>query len=377
MAMSSEEIQDNREQLELFTEYKLGSVHLSRIVPLWDLLPLYLFSRRNEVPADTAAADIASRKHEFTHRDEKISVEVRPAMLRTKAGNRSRFIFPGEREQLIASTIRALAVRGDAHVGTTAAKDGGTLITVAFTIRQLRSELEHTGHTLSHAEIMEGLDILGKTFVTLTRSRSDEEPIDDEFPFYTRHMAQGDKRIVVLNPVESQQILAGAYRSLNYTRLMSLADPLARWLYQYLHAEHRGVVKPELGKHSATFEITLQLLFERGIVPPTKELRKAIQRVRNALDVLSAAGVLYVTKECPSGYQETVHKAATAGRSKIVGAAWKPILSFQEADEIINENSEATYRKPEFNYLALESRLIKAKPIRERLIHSAERARQK
>ena len=363
---------DSAGQLELFTEYQLGPAHLSRVIPAWDILGIFLISRRNEVPPDTPAANILPRKHEFQQGSETIGFEVRPALLTAKGGRTSRVIFAGEREQLVAAAIRALAVRGEAVLGKTPGKNAESWhVTVAFTVRQLRAELESTRHTFSHAEVMEALDILGKTLVTITRTRAhtDDQPISDDFSYYTNHMAQGDKRIVVLNAFESQLILAGAYRALNYARFMSLDDPLARWLYQYIHTEHRGARKPKPDQKPVPFWFTLDQLLERGVLQPTKELRKTIQRVRNMLTLLAEKMVLdrNADESAPAGYLEELTHQATGGRRKIVGARWGVFISVREVDDIIDENSEAMTRNDAFIKYPLRERLRIAKQPRENL----------
>lgn len=359
---------NNEGQLELFSEFRLGAAHLSRIIPVWDLLGIFLLGRQNEIPPNTPAAEIKPRRHEFPQRNERITFEVRPAML-SKASEKTRMIFAGEREQLVAAAIRALAVRGDARIGVQPGKKLARHVTVAFTVRQLRAELQATNHTFSHSEIMEALEVLGKTSVTITRAREGEQPIVDEFAFYTNHMAQGDKRIVVLNSLESQLILDGAYRSLNYTRLMSLDDPLARWLYQYIHAEHRGARKPEFGQERTPFYFTLDQLFERGVLNRTKELRKSIQRVRNMLDRLCKAKVLDTGDEGEprAGYVEELSHEPTGGRRKITGARWGVFLSARDVDEIIDENAEAKYRGGPYDSYTPEQRIKLTTTARENL----------
>lgn len=345
------------QQFELFTEFQIGSpqARLSRIIPLTDLLGVYLFSRNNAVPPNTPASAIRPRHHQFVHRDENISFEVRPAILAAHGG-KTKVIFPGEREQLVASAIRALAVRGDALLGTKPGKGESYLVTVTLTIRQLRAELASTGHTFSHAEVMEALEILGKTSVSLTRQREGEKPIKMDYSLFTSQMSQEDNYLIVLSELESQQIVAGAYRSLNYPRMMQLADPLARWLYQYIHSEHRGARKSRQDQAKSPFVITLHGLIARGVISETKELRKAILRVRRTLETLADAGVLDADDTQP-GFVETIAKTATGGRAKIAGAEWSLLISDSDTDGIIDANSEAMYRSPERRHIPARERL--------------------
>lgn len=354
----------NGTQLDLFREYQLGPAHLSRVLPLWDLLPLYLYTRRTELPGDTPIASIPAVHHTFQSHGETISVDVKPAILRDDPKAPARIVFPGEREQLVSAALRALAVRNAAALGTRHDPKAGLLVTVAFTARQLRSELADTGHTFAHPEVIEALQILAGAIATVERSQAGQEPIKQPTPYFYSFMSQGDKYIATLNPIESRQILAGAYRALDYAQFMELPDPLARWLFQYIHSEHRGAAKP--GEPSRGFDITLDLLFERGLIAKTRRVRDVIPRVRASLDLLADAGVLQVTESSP-GYREEVLTKATKGRRQIVGATWTLFVSDRTAETIIDANTEAKPRRPEFGHLPAEIRLTHAGPARERL----------
>jgi hypothetical protein len=376
-ARTEPEDKDKDNQLELFREFQLGAAHFTRSIPQIDVLPFFFISRRNEVDPETRVADIKMRRHEFQSGQERIAFEVAPAQLSGKGKKDSaRMIFPGEREQLVATTIRSLAVRGAAKLGTTEGNSGIPdskkrqllQVTVAFNVRQVRAELESTDHTFSHAEIMEALDILSRSPATLTRSREGETPIDETFTYYSSHMAQGDKRLVTLNRFESQLILSGAYRAIRYDRLMALDDPIARWLFLFVHSEFRNVPSPSSGKR-VPYDITLQDMFDRGVLVPPKELRKAILRVRAAFDLLSKAGHLDIGED-RAGYEEIIHKASTGGRRKIVGATWRYYPSTQDANEMIDAHSEAKMRKPEYVHVGADRRLQMTAEVRTKMLNA-------
>lgn len=343
-------------QLDLFKEYHLGPAHLSRVLPVWDLLPLFLYARRTELPGETPVSQIPAMRTEFQSRGEFFTVDVKPAILRNDPKAPARIVFPGEREQLVSAALRALAVRQKAEMGTRYDKQAGLLVTVAFSIRQLRTELAATGHTFSHAEVVESLQILAGAIATIDRSRENQEPIRLSTPYFYSFMSQGEKYIVTLNPMESQQILAGAFRALDYAQFMELPDPLARWIFQYLHSEHLGACRPGTEGAGRGFQITLDLLFVRGMIAKTRRVRDVIPRVRSSLDLLAGAGVLHVTDRSP-GYDEQLITCATKGRQQITGAVWTLYVSDRTAGMIIDANVEAKPRRAEFKHLPTEQRL--------------------
>lgn len=365
--MSSPETQAST-QLDLFKEYQLGATHLSRCIPLWDLLPIFLFRRQTSLPEDTPISQIPTLEQTFTHRGEQIEVRVRPAILEGETKGTSRVVFPGEREQLVTAALRALGVSQRAKMGTSRNRENELLVTIAITIRQLQAELHATGHSFSHRELVDALSILAGANASVSRQREGQEPIETKTGFLTSYMRQGDKYIVTLNILESQQIFAGAYRVINYARFMHFDDPIARWLYQYIHAEHRGAkVESPPSDTDSGFWISLDLLMERGLLNPTRELRKSVARVRDAFDMLAAAGVLQSSEQSP-GYDEVLATKATRGRSQITGARWRPHLSERDVNEIIDENAEAKPRNETYRYLPLEQRLALSAPAKQRLV---------
>lgn len=341
-------------QLELFAEFRLGFPHMSRVLPRWDLLPLFVFSRQNQLsPADPSFAnDIRPRLHTFSFRGETFTVEVKAAQV-TRTG---RFVFPGEREQLVAAAVRALPVREPDRIGIHSDTNNTRLVGIACTTRQLRAELAATGHTMSHAEVSEALEILTSTNIAVYRCAADrdKEAIFNGH-FYSGLFSQGDKRWIMLNVFESELLVGGEYRAINYERFSSLSDPVARWLFQYLHAEHRGARLPSFGEEPKPFWISLDDLLARGIISRAQELRKTIVRIRNALGVLREADVLADEPE-DLGYREELAKAATGGRQRLIGARWGLYLAVNEVEAIIDENAEAKYRES-YQHLSPAKRL--------------------
>src|ERR1035437_392235 len=115
-------------QLDLFEEFKLGPRHLSRSIPLWDLMPLFLYSRQNQLPLDTPVAKLPTLSKNFEPHGDAFTLEVRPAII-TKDGKVTKAMFAGEREQLVATALRALAIRREAPLGRERSNKFGDLVT--------------------------------------------------------------------------------------------------------------------------------------------------------------------------------------------------------------------------------------------------------
>lgn len=352
-------------QLNLFEDFQLGPLHLSRMLPLWDLLPLFLYTAKTELSPDTPIAQIPVVQNVFKAKNgEQITVDVKPAILRKDPKAPARIIFPGEREQLVSAALRALAVRSLGSLGIKEDAKAGTLITMPFTIRQLRLELAATKHSLSHVQVRQALDVLQGAIVTVTRSRDGQESITQPTPYFYSIMFQGDKCIATLNPIESSQILSGAYRVLDYTQLMAIEDPVARWIFQYIMSEHLGAHAPDSEEAKRGFDITLELLYERAVLSRGRRVPDLIKRVRVALSLLAKHGVLYSTDH-EDGYEESLQEEGHIGRRKIVGGTWKVFISERIYKDILDGNTEAMERK------RAESRALMPFPVDPRRITQA------
>jgi hypothetical protein len=81
---------DSAEQLELFKEFQLGAVHLSRILPSWDLLFPFLFTKKKVLPPETKISEIPSLSYEFATPGATIRSPFRPPSWGRRASSRPR-----------------------------------------------------------------------------------------------------------------------------------------------------------------------------------------------------------------------------------------------------------------------------------------------
>lgn len=343
-------------QLELFKEFQLGAQHLSRILPAWDLLFPFLFSKTKTLPPETRVDQIPTATHSFATPTGIVKISVSPALMSARAKSPSKMVYAGEREELVAATLRALFTRGEIEAiveQVPAARPGETnsMIVLAFYIRQVRAELARTGHSFSHAEIDAALEVLAKTLFSLERIPEEGEPeVAPSIPYYHRYLKKGDKRVIYLNDIEASQIISGAYRSINSDLMLRLRSGLARWIYRYIHSEHRNAQKPEDTRLPPPCDISYSLLTERGVLQKTKTMISALPRVRDALAQLADLGVLHTSAAAPKGFIEQQITEPTGGRRRITDVIWHVYLSALDVQQIITENAEAKFRKPEFRY---------------------------
>lgn len=341
----------NGKQLDLFAEFQLGPVHLSRILPSWDLLFPFLFTKTKAVPPDTKVSEIPTRSYEFSESEATFRITVAPAFIGDK-GTKPQIIYAGEREELVATAIRALFTRGEiaATIDQAPAPKTGamhSMIVLPFYIRQLRDELARTSHTLSHTEIDQALEVLARTQFSLENFIEGQESVKaPAIPYYQKYLKRGDQRVIYLNEIEAGQILRGAYRAIDNELMLRLRSGLARWLYKYIHSEHRNAEKPTEDKVPNALRVSYSLLLQRGVLTPTAQIKDGVERVRAALRQLEAQGTFHPSKEAPHGWREEQLTAPTKGRRRLVDVTWLLYVSLAEVEQIIAANAEAKYRAP-------------------------------
>lgn len=353
-------------QLELFDEFHMTAVHLSRLLPTWDLLFPFVFSKSKVLPPDTHVSKIPLLKYEWQMPQGRFRITVKPALLDGTGKRPTRVIHAGEREELVANALRALFTRGEisAEVDTFTNKEGETfpVIQLGFYVNQVATELKRTGHTHSHTEIDEALEVLANTLFSLENIIDGQEAEKaPALPYYRKYLTKGDKRIVVLNEIEAAQILDRKFRAVNNDLSLRL-PPIARWIYKYIHSEHSNAEQiPKDGSLPPPCEIAYSTLVERGVVPKGIRLKDACERVRSAMEKLAFQGVFHRTDAVPKGYVEKPITKPTKGRPKTEDVNWLMYISQPEVEQIILENTEAKYRNPVYQHLpAAERRRLTA-----------------
>lgn len=336
-------------------EFQLQGSQYSRFLPESDCLPYYVFARTNVAPAGCG-----TRKFQFHQGSSCLLIEVFPARRVDPNTGHPRPVFPGEREQLVAAAIRAQAVSKSVGLVDLERKaEQRPAISVAFTYRALRADLSSAGHTISHGQLVESIEVLSDTRIRLMRFHKDFEASEClTYNLFSEHMSRGGKCVVTLNAFESGQILNGLYRAINYRRLMLFRSPVARWIYQYLRYEHRNAARHFGSEKVVPFVMDLDLFFIRGVIDRPKNVLRAILRVRDALFELEQHGVLQ-SPLGKAGFTEIRTTSPTGGRRRIESACWELWVSDRDAEEIILENSEAKYRRTEYSHLTAEERIQK------------------
>ena len=166
-------IVENVEKYELFSTFynTAGGGDLSNTIELWDAIPKYFVSKKEQNKLRTKDGFLGSLSRDFQIKfnhadsnDENVyvdcSVKIEPALIE-KDGEELAF-YPAEKEELVESVLRKFFE--DQALGIYDAKKRDAW--VRFTLSGIRNELESRGHSASIAEIKESIDILSSTKVS-------------------------------------------------------------------------------------------------------------------------------------------------------------------------------------------------------------------
>ncbi len=142
---------------QLWEESDKQKSDYSQSIELYDFMPKYVWDRRGE----TGSSDVLPVvMREFECRGAKRLLVIHPAGLINAETHETKYFYPGGAEQILEEVLRKLAVDGD---GKFLDNQAG----IAFSIYQVRMELEKHGHTKSHRQIRESLEILALTRLEL------------------------------------------------------------------------------------------------------------------------------------------------------------------------------------------------------------------
>lgn len=291
------------QQLTLFQSFLSNSEEernaLSNSIDLWDSIPRYSISRQKMNEMRTEDGNLPVRILNFYHRSRKYAAEIRPAQLRLrdeegKLSDRFTSYYPSAREELVEHALRRLAVKQMA--GFFDKKDHRSGL--AFTLYQLRQELEERGHKMTYEGLSESLDILHYSFLTVLDPDSD--PNDPSLisqpylPALVKVNKQGRasdpeaKWFVQFHGLVTDSINKITYRQFNYQRLMQCTTQLARWLIGQL------VLKYTAASVMNSFEMRYSTIKrDSGLLDGYKLQRQAVAALDQAWEQIKELGMLY------------------------------------------------------------------------------------
>ena len=240
----------------------------------------------------------------FSHRGVQYLRQIVPAALLDDEGQ-TVMSYPTKREELVMHALRYMAAQQVVEMGLDDKESRN--ITITFTLHQLRKELQKRGHGYKWSELDEALDVLSRS--TLKISYSDSKKRDSWSAPYLLGVQGRDTegpggagseslRRVILHPLASLAILTTATRRINYGRLMTLKNPLSRWLYSRMchYCTNASHWRAFASQDAIGFRFTLRDVLEQSGCPRAARHRDNFRLVRKAITELIANGALHDPK---------------------------------------------------------------------------------
>lgn len=282
---------DTNKQYDLFTTFfGKDKRDLSNTIELWDAIPKYAVSPRQQNASRDGNGRLPIHIQEFeyrpSHRDSMAvtcRLKVQPASIEVNPGQFVDF-YPSTDEELIEEVLKKIF--SDQQYGMHSAEAHESW--VRFTLYMIQKELKKRGKTRNLNEIKRSLEIMSGAVYEIEFQGNPKglkytNPILNDLTRITRDDYKQDPKAMWtarLPAIVSKSINDVTYRQFNYATLMSLPTPLSRWFHKRL--SHRyinaGIMHPYQIRYS-TIERDSGLLHHSR----SSANRKAVEAALNEL----------------------------------------------------------------------------------------------
>jgi hypothetical protein len=267
--------QSHPAQLSLFELILPDERALSNTVELYDFMPKYVWGKLERIEGRF----LDSLRRDFQCRGVNYKLKIDPAKIECKDGI-DRDYFPGKREELVEDALRKLmAERGGLYLDEQAG--------ILFSIYELQQELAQNGHTYSSAELKDALRVLKKTNLELKTENEKTGVLFSPIESLGFKGEEGETRTFVrFSPLFTQSINEGRFRRINYEKVMSYKNVIARQLHKRMshHYTQAGLTSP--------YTISLSTIIRDFGLTKYKRLDLNLRDVKNALQEMCEKEVL-------------------------------------------------------------------------------------
>lgn len=214
-------------QLTLFEMILPNEREFSNTVELYDFIPKYHWGKVQRINDKF----LDSLEREFECRGVKYKVKIRPASVEDHEGV-ERYYYPSKREELVEDALRKFVAEGQ---GVFLDEQAG----VTFSLYQLQEELKKNGHSYSKDQIKDALLICARTNMTVTSENGTSVLVSNLFEtlgLQTRDdwkdQNNKSRAFVRFNSLVTKSITSRTFRQLNYEKVMSYKNVIARQLHK-------------------------------------------------------------------------------------------------------------------------------------------------
>ena len=248
---------DKNKQYDLFTTFfGKDQRDLSNTIELWDAIPKYAVSPRQQNASRDDNWRLPVHVQEFEYRPSHVDtapitcrLKVQPASIEIKPGKFMDF-YPSTDEELIEEVLKKIFA--DQQYGMHSVS--GNESWVRFTLYMIQKELKTRGKSRSIDEIKRSLEIMSQAVVEVEfqgqakRLRYTNLILSDLTRMTRNDYLQDPKSMWYgrLPAIVSKSINELTYRQFNYATLMSLPTPLSRWFHKRLSHQYTnaGLLHP-------------------------------------------------------------------------------------------------------------------------------------
>jgi hypothetical protein len=286
----------NSPQYDLFTSFFGDPKDLSNTIELWDSIPKYAVTARqqNALRDDSGRLPPHVAEFEYTSasldRPVRCRMTVKPALIEVEEGVFKDF-YPSQSEEIIEEVLKKIFT--DQQYGMHSFRDVESW--VRFTLNMIRKELRERGHTRSLDEIKRSLEIMRNSIIDVEMSGRGRgvvygNPILTNVVRTTRADIEDDpgaKWTAQLPALISKSINELSYRQFNYALHMRLKTPIARWLHKRLVHRYRNASL--MTAYSFSYSSVAR---DSGLLN-NKRISANVKALTDALDELKDEGILF------------------------------------------------------------------------------------
>ncbi len=287
-------------QYDLFTSFFGDPKDLSNTIELWDAIPKYSVSARQQTAMRDDSGRLPAHDTEFEYagagldRPVRCKIRIKPALIEMKDGSFQDF-YPSQSEEIIEEVLKKIFT--DQQYGMHSYRDAESW--VRFTLSMIRKELRERGHTRSLDEIKRSLEIMASTSIDVEMEGKGRgviytNPILSNMVRTTRADIEDDpgaKWTAQLPALISKSVNELSYRQFNYALHMRLSTSLARWLHKRFVHRYRNASLID----AYSFMLT-SVQRDSGLLN-NKRMSANAKTLMEALDELKAEGILFSVEE--------------------------------------------------------------------------------
>lgn len=283
-------------QYDLFASFFGDPKNLSNTIELWDAIPKYSVTARqqNALRDDRGRLPVHVSEFEYSSpsldRPARCRIKIKPALIEVEEGIFKDF-YPAQSEEIIEEVLKKIFT--DQQYGLHSPHEQESW--VRFTLHMIRKELRERGHTRSLDEIKRSLEIMASTSIDVEmegrgRGVIYTNPILSNMTRTTRADIEEDARAkwtAQLPALISKGVNELDYRQFNYALHMRLSTPLARWLHKRLIHRYRQA------SLTTPYRFLYSTIARDSGLLNNKRMSANVKALDEVLDELKAEGVLF------------------------------------------------------------------------------------